>query len=703
MYFKWLLIVLIITSCARESEVKRPIRAVQAPGTECFKDTKETFRKYLSGKASRAAVIQFWQCGKKSLKAFLKYVSDDAEGVYKASYLRDFLNRFYLNSKDLELSAPLFEELMEVKRVFLGGSRKKILRSELEETISLIDQFMFISLELRPYMSVLSVSSSKVSSSRLQQALDKLDWSLKRVALLITQKGSEYSFSHMNQLFKQLVLYFESSTDWSKFVPILAKFKKAFIGNGETVVRNMDWEYVAKVVRVVYGDWLRLKYYVLTPYWYQEPQLKELDRGAEETFAYLEKVLEKKNISQEEIKDLLEAVQSSQVIDLDSQLVLHIWNISVKKFFADKMNSSPFDLTLEKLKGFKRTYRNWIDTQFLIVKKKDRSKSPLWSELKRAMNGPWTLVNDEKGRIRLDGKKVPYTPLSLGRLNVERLFIRLLIQTYAKDSQRKSQIIGLSLDELQEAFQDFKPLLVELGLVKPDDQDYYKTIFYYTNLFMPRSNGDKIVQYEEGIDYLRYIFSGIHQGEEIQKALQVACEEGVSELKGKGFPLACYREHILAGFSQFYENMPFLVSAIQRYKKENWYTFQKILFDVVSKRADRSFVTFSEHKKMVIFLHFLEVLFLRFDQNRDGVIGLKEAWKAFKLFKRFLERLLPNPEIAWPLFTYMLKYGYNPVTEGKAISELRFKNWQWKPESEWKIGADRLMVLRIIRSLSASL
>ena len=149
--------------------------------------------------------------------------------------------------------------------------------------------------------------------------------------------------------------------------------------------------------------------------------------------------------------------------------------------------------------------------------------------------------------------------------------------------------------------------------------------------------------------------------------------------------------------------MPHMVRFLNSLDEKLWTSLFKSLEITVRKKGFKSSdpILVSDHKELVIFLSFVETLFLRFDGDSNGIINLFEGTNAYELFRGLLERKV-NPVYAWPLFTYMLKFGYNPLDQPKDISEVRFLHWRWHEEA-WGFSADRLQVFKIMASLKAYL
>ncbi|MCB0351271.1 MAG: hypothetical protein KDD38_08820, partial [Bdellovibrionales bacterium] len=110
----------------------------------------------------------------------------------------------------------------------------------------------------------------------------------------------------------------------------------------------------------------------------------------------------------------------------------------------------------------------------------------------------------------------------------------------------------------------------------------------------------------------------------------------------------------------------------------------------------------SDIDETFVMLQYIEVIMLRFDEDRSGDLNIKEALKAFKHFKNVIGDMLgldsrTESEEIEALFTYMLKYGDAPSLDDP-LARMRFQNWKWQ-KKKWRLSAHRGTFLQILATL----
>src|SRR5690606_29033133 len=124
-----------------------------------LKNVTDVVDRYLNGKTSVEEVESFWGCTKYAVRTFRDKVEGSTPGGYTARELRDFIQRYFLGGDDpdaVQINDELLNELMQIKRIFVGGGDRFISYSELDRTFTLIDEFRAVSVSLHPYILIIT-------------------------------------------------------------------------------------------------------------------------------------------------------------------------------------------------------------------------------------------------------------------------------------------------------------------------------------------------------------------------------------------------------------------------------------------------------------------------------------------------------------------------------------------------------------------
>jgi len=286
-------------------------------------------------------------------------------------------------------------------------------------------------------------------------------------------------------------------------------------------------------------------------------------------------------------------------------------------------------------------------------------------------------------------------------LNWARALFDFLFKAYVKDPARIVQK-GLTKKELHKAYLDLKPVLVALQLIEKDDKDFDVRLYTESGLFMPLSDGDDFVSFNEIVEYLHFVVAGIKAGD-----LYIAEADKSCDLDEKTFDVKCFRRDLPAQAGRYLKHLPFYLKYSDGIGRKKWETDIRSMEKINREERDAdSPIKKSDVYESFILLEYIENTMLRFDEDRSGDIDLKEAFKMLKLYKNIIAGIIGlNPEgnkedeeQLETIFTYMLNYGEFPVPdENHPLDELRFLNWQMQ-KGRWKLAANRGMLLKILAS-----
>lgn len=707
-------------SCAKQGTPYDTIPKVELKGAGCLKRVPKTIENFFDGSGQTDELNGMWNCFDYALKTFSTYVKGSDKNKFSGDELRNFLENYFL--QDLKnmpgekhvISDKLLSEMLEVKRLFLGGSNKSVSRNEILQTFDLINSFSNISQSLVPHSEVLFRVSNHHAvplSDRADEGLAAFDKASRQIVKLLNNEHSQYQFKNLESLLHEMYLYFINSNpnstfqDYSKYVPLIAQIKGMLMNSDRGRVDPADWVALGPFLAKAFSIYLRIGYYLSSDSLLSIDPLSEIRALMLDVSGLFREGIARRKGKALPLSDLNAVIEQAAALnilpaDIDEDMAKTFALRLVDHILNPQNQFSESGISLKKIEYIENQVDDWANIQKALVLGVQLPENPAWAEMVEVINGPWPLRLDAIERIILDGNKNGTTNLTSNtRLNWARALFRIVFSAYIKDQNRREVTKEMNKAELHEAYFDLKPLLVVFGLVDKKDTTFDKRLFRDANLFMPRSDGNKTLSFSELVEYVHFIFSGINAGKLFVNDMNKACAVNDTHVD-----VTCFRTDFRQKIDTMIAHMPLQLAFVKTMSNSRWQNFIKALETVNRDEGPvASPMTKTAIYESFVLLQYIETLVLRFDDNRDGKLDLGESLKLLKLFLGTISGSLNLDqdkdalEIE-SLFTYLLKYGNFPNPDDP-ISQVRYQNWKLK-RADWVIGVDRADILQIIAVLS---
>lgn len=702
---------LILISCSGEKQ-KEKVPELKVGG--CLTQASQSMDLFLDGKATSEDVNLFWNCMQTTVNTFQKYAKGGQEGRYKSTELRRFLQDRFM--KSTTVSDDLMLEVMQLKRLFVKGDVEAFTQVEVLKLRAVMDQFRASTLKLAPHMLVFSKQfalKARTKEGREEFATANAAFldALQEIGQFIANNKEDYDLSRLSVLLNEVDKLKEKPGHLSALVPLLQSFKAAFISQPQNILVAQDFPTLFKVAGDMLFIYLKSAYYV-DKTWEKSPGIDDINEVFDRGIVLLQEGVERKSqklISFAELNPIFKAMGDLDIIPLGlkAQAAQDTVKVLLQRAFKTEVAPANIEgLTLDGLKNFRSEWQGFISAQkFAEVSVNQKGWAEATSadakELMRAAISPFPLEKDADARLVLKYRPADwfFDLHSITGVNWQRLIIRLLIKGYATD-KALAELKGLTQDQLKQASRDLWTLGLDIGFFTPDKPDIYKRVFQEANLFMPRSNGDDIIDYEEGIDYLAFALSGINTRaallEKKDCPMQIVNDE-------KQISAQCFRHQMYINRDIHMANLPGLIKDFEKNNKQ-WSDLERNFEITVRKKGFTDDpITGSEMAQFFILSQYLEMFMLRFDENRTQTLDLDESYVAFGIFKATLKELLggfvSSDDGLLSIYTFMFNYGETPMAA--LNGPLRYANWRVKRElGQWEYEANRIRLSQILSSLS---
>lgn len=300
-----------------------------------------------------------------------------------------------------------------------------------------------------------------------------------------------------------------------------------------------------------------------------------------------------------------------------------------------------------------------------------------------------------------------YSYDDLSRMNwmvaVERTFFR----GYAEDKEQARSARGLKEKELDNAYWDFRGLGVKVGFLDASSTVAGVSRFRESNLFTSVADGGDELSVDKGMELMSFIFSAGSVSGTMMEEIGAACKDSTKDEYGYyQVPVECYREQFVTRFEQYWEQMPGMVRYFKSLRPADRTAVLVGLENIARKGEFTSdeLVTKFENDTIVMIIHYVESLMLRYDTNLNGTIDSgAEVDEVFRTFSNLLRGLPAVQKLGWQnddkmlrsLLLFLLANGDVPKD---AIDLAKLK---WFPDPE--VHADRGVVLRIFGNLMSGI
>lgn len=299
-------------------------------------------------------------------------------------------------------------------------------------------------------------------------------------------------------------------------------------------------------------------------------------------------------------------------------------------------------------------------------------------------------------KLQFWGHEIYRTEYGFQEISSLKWLIEFLIKGWGSPDARAYKGYVLSIEQMEQALLDFKPILVEFGLWTQHFDTFARNALLLADLFQNSSNGDVRVGLDELSEFATLILSAINMSNMFLEKLTKYCTPmSGTTVADYSFETDCYRRHfypVILNELGLKRNLPMLDRFYRESIKAGSQAPTEYLINV--EGFARSFpddveMVRREFTLVIGAIMNIETTFIRFDLNRNNKLDPHEVDKAFLVYENAIMSIADLSEdkrkYAKSIFLYMLKYMKLP-TQWQLIS------FHYNPFMSKKIDAYRLNV-----------
>ncbi len=690
---------LAVLGCAKEDEPhEQPIQVLLKSEGTCLIQFGSELDRYLAGSMSAVEVASFFSC--------LTAAAIDFEGItagdlgrdhYSPQALRNFFQKFFI--KEQKIPDSLLSSVMEIKRLFLGGSARFVTRAELIELKSVLGKVEGAALLLRPHVGVLFGQAPAASNLEVRAAHSALLKSGEIFGQLLLTHKQSYTFGQLSNLLDAIVQWNISSrvapsrgaTALLRLKGVLPPAKQILLAGRHDGIAGTEWSRTLESLARSYLIYLELTRSFAGGNLNAALQQDSLEGGAALLVEQIERSVqwhEGQKIPLEKWQTLFQALEDSQslgrqitAVGLSESLYWFLYRLlSDGQTLVTALDSSHVRILKQKVTD----WRTLLQRQTVST-----NRASIVQRFQKMLEDSPPMQWDRQFRMVFNSP----SPTKWMAADQRQLVVPFLLVDWIQQAFGESQTDHLTIGQFELAIEEVLPLLQNFGWLTDADASIGAPRFREANLFTSASNGDKFLDLSEGVRYLAFITSAFVSAEHWLKVADRLCPAGR--------PAPCVRELSVNLATDVITPMPHLRQALPKWGAPRLLNYFKNAELAILEAPVQGEYKVGDLLQVWQISEYVEVFMQRFDVDRSQTITLSEAVAAYPLFAPTLKELLgaedQDDSEFLPFFTFLMKYGESPYTMFGGL--VAFEHWKNNRDS-WEISVERDKLMAILAGLS---
>ena len=751
-----------------ESPKPEQIPKVSLSENSCLQNMGAFMGEYFEANVRESEVKEFFNCLKKSFEMFQKNVRGAETEQFKGEELRGFLQNYFL--KDKVITDELLQQAMNIKVLFVGGDTVYFTKKELGKLIQLLEVAGQIAVDLVEHIPVLNFTLDTADEYKNKEQLDAairaVYLGVNKLSKEFSQTQEDYTFDHLKSFVLEMQKFLKNedflfkASELEHWIGILQAYKSIYIGpESEDRVRPEDWQTLFSGLGHVYGMLLRINSFSWFDYLLKGDGFKNIVLLFDQITSHLRYSVENQPenyLAFNKLNSIYDHFEALELLPfgLRASTLKTVVPKILSKGFGD-MSLSP-EQRYQRYTGFnfylldnmQNEFDVWKDTQIRLIgidkaygedgfkyfkdyfeENPEINKTSI--ERIFSIN---TLFKREFSPIyivpqRLRGGVLRPNFDNASRLNIARAAIRFLISAYGQ-GQRGKNLVGITLREFNNFYNDSRPLGVDLKIMHPTNKCVGKRSFIEGNLFTYSSDGyntdgseevvyftdgshtdrsQPLLKFDEGMELVSILYSGGTVGYSIYNQLVEIC--GPLDTKDvyslPKISEECFVKNAEEVFMNNMLHLPQLREYLNRdniLNKDNWNVFFNSIFISAKDRDDSvGEVNSGVVVALTTLIHYIEMIMTRYDVDSNGMLTNREVEEAYSVFKGVINSVLRDAlgedefndfslSDRKRVFFYMLDRGVSP-----ADNKLDF--FLYSENDMKKIRVSRLGLTKVFSSI----
>lgn len=693
------LLIVLICGCANESDpATKPIRFQQKDGgVDCMGKFGDHLSDYANGKKSAADVTAFWGCVGKAVHDYKKLTNGELNGDYTPEGVRRFLMK-YLISSEHQIDDAFLVSLMEIKRVFVGGTVARITQNELTELQNFIALLGEVTVDMNPHARVIFLKEGLATDPEVEAAAVVVEKSINRLGQWLNVKSQPYRYDQLRAFIAGLNRFQGKGSkklqDIKTAVDMLPPLKQILLQGSRTGIAGTEWARVFSLIGRAYYSLVAVKF-GFRDNLNAALARPSVPRAADLLVTVLQEAAlahPRREIPLLEFRELFEQVEKSKILDgatADGLMGVLDW-VQRRLILLDE-TQRPTAVTADHMQVLRNRLKDWATLRD-AVRADSATPVSLSEGFEEVVAASSPLEWDVHGRMLFAHQPAKtWTPSARLHMVWPYVILNWVRDAYIKNADTLGEA------EVNKIAGEVLPMLQKFGWLKDTELSIGMRILQEADLFVLGANGDRLLSLSEAVRYLAFIGSSYQSG---RMWLDATDEAAKSDSSCKDRNAACARR--LAGDLRrnLFSHMPLFQDWLRPDSASRLRKFTITNEITALGEAQEEFTTGDLLQVMMVF-HYVETFVRRFDADQSTLINYQEAPAAFDIFQLTLGKLLakvgvPEPEL-YEFFTFMVKFGNTPFT--MTGGQVAYDWWRWN-ENHRTLESDRQKLAGILAQLA---
>lgn len=227
--------------------------------------------------------------------------------------------------------------------------------------------------------------------------------------------------------------------------------------------------------------------------------------------------------------------------------------------------------------------------------------------------------------------------------------------------------MSVDADQIRRIVLDYQDALKEFQLWPENLDRLVNELLMGSDLFQYSSNGDLLLQSVEIAQYLPTVIGANIIGKEVHENLEVYCNPDPT----LSYEMECYRNNFFPSLFFDLDKVEYFPNFFNYFSSSSWQATQKYLEDAEKMARINPDpilpMTKVDLSRLVTSMSNTEGLFLKYDENKNGILERIELDKVFEVLKLTLAKeanLKPESKLLKSVYYYIVKKQKEPTTAG---------------------------------------
>lgn len=684
----------------------------------CLNQFGKQFETYLVGDVTASDWETTWGCVDATLTQFRTFTRGSDPDGYTVSDIKMLLESFLLTNKTI--SDSFVESNLELKASLIGGSPRVLSYGEVDRLRDLLSLVKKETSGLIPFMKARKLGNQKDALIRLSLAVET---SGRRI-------GSFFEGRALHTLpkakMKTLLTELKSIFGWNipvDLVDAIFAAKEAVLSGSSESIEGGVWSKAFQVGGTAAGTLLALKGYQADS---KIDLMTDLIR-AHEAMTFQVLAWQGGSLKYEKINNIVDRLPEEWRVVDGEILKKTIKNVSSRILFSgsvEGMDHGSIQTLYRFIEDWKRAdghaegiFKLFPNPEAAVSQNEFKVKAIDYlakidnisdqKSVKRVIEISQRfrpLFDPGENEIRLQAG-VGLSQNHMKKMVLFNLMSEHMLKCYAKQPDGTIGT-GVTAENFKELFEEFGPIAGQLHFLDVTFPNLYLKRFREADLFTYASDGNQLLDADEATYYLAIIASSFTLSRKMKIDNEVTCalaDGSKDKLEWNWMDIKCFRKSFKDNIGSYLRMFPML---------KNYYNLLSVNDQVkLLNNMERGYrlngntdvpIASYDIQGMSGYLHYIEAMFVKFDEDQSQTFNKKELLKMFPTFKKLLAVAAKQSEsktaMLEAIFTYVVKFGHKP--DESIWRKIHFFVWMiGRPF--WKIKADRGDVYGIVPILMA--